>query len=46
LDEKIDLQCQYYFELDELKAVIPDKFWNEERESERPFRDFLAIYKF
>lgn len=38
--------CQYYFDLDKLVALIPEKFWNEDRAEEKPFRDFLSIYKF
>jgi hypothetical protein len=33
-------------EMDELKGSIPEKFWVEERIKDRPFRDFLNIYKF
>lgn len=34
------------FEMDDLKGSIPEKFWAEERVRDRPFRDFLSIYKF
>jgi hypothetical protein len=43
---KIDTLCRYYFDLDNLQALIPKVFWNEDREEERPFRDFLSVYKF
>lgn len=46
IQDKIETQCRYYFELDELQGSIPDEFWNEERTGEKPFRDFLSIYKF
>lgn len=43
--DKIDLLCETYFSLDDLKAKIPKEFWEEKRELGRPFRDFLTIYK-
>lgn len=38
-------KLQLLFGLDDLKAAVPEKFWTETREGERPFRDFLSIYK-
>jgi hypothetical protein len=41
LSKKLDI----FFQLDDLKSSVPERFWNEMREGERPFRDFLSIYK-
>jgi hypothetical protein len=42
----LSLQCATYFALDDLRARVPEEFWKESRVSERPFRDFLSIYKY
>jgi len=46
LEDRVDIACRYFFELDELKAQIPEKFWENERRGQKPFKDFLSIYKF
>jgi len=42
----LSLQCHTYFALDDLRAKVPEEFWKESRVSEKPFRDFLTVYKY
>lgn len=44
--DRIDNECRYHFQLDDLGSIIPEEFWANYRKSEQPFRDFLSIYKF
>jgi len=46
LSHQLEVNVKYYFALDDLKARIPEEFWEEVRSEERPFRDFLTIYKY
>jgi hypothetical protein len=46
LTHQMETNLKYYFALDNLKAKVPEEFWAEERVAEKPFRDFLSIYKF
>jgi len=46
LSHQLEVNVKYHFALDDLKARIPEEFWEETRSEERPFRDFLTIYKY
>jgi len=46
LTHMLESNMKYYFALDNLKAKIPEEFWAEERAEDKPFKDFLSIYKF
>ena len=39
------MSLQVYFALDDILALIPEEFWDTKRVDEKPFRDFLEIYK-
>jgi len=43
--DTLSSKLHHLFGLDDLKAAVPEKFWAETREGERPFRDFLSTYK-
>jgi len=45
---EIEMLCMHFFKLDDLKAIIPEKFWPEVRlgKFDKSFRDFLQIYDF
>jgi len=43
--DTLSSKLHHLFGLDDLKAAVPEKFWAETREGERPYRDFLSTYK-
>lgn len=45
LQDQLEALLTFYFEPDLISSRIPESFWAESRESLRPFRDFLQIYR-